>query len=198
MQPLIDLVRGLDIIDPFLTLHGFEFENYENGQGTGGQFTVATFLKGRKKFIINYRYSIGQVTYQYDSSKICHDFYLDQLGLADRKKLPDFRSDDKLLAFTHLLYDFEFLIEDFFDGECHQLKEFSELQDNVISEYGGKAREEFNLQLDKDRIDDARQKFKNKEFKNSIEVYKTVEARILLNDLDNRLIDYCERHFDAV
>jgi len=196
MQPLIDLVRGLDVIDDFLTQHGFEFENYENGLGSGGQFTVATFKSGRKKFILNYRSSIGQVVYQFDNHTVCHDFYLDLLGLADKKKLPDFHSEDKLLAFTHLLHDFEFLTEDFFDGECQKLTVFSKLQDNVISEYGGKAREEYYLQLDKNRIEEARQKFKNKDFKGSIEIFETVEIRSLMNDLDKRLISYCEQHLE--
>jgi len=195
MQPLADLIKGIEVLEPFLTQHGFEFENYENGQGSGGQFTAATFVNGSKKFIINYHFSIGQVIYQFDSAKVCHDFYLDQLGLADMKKLPDFHSEDKLIAFTHLLHDFELLISDFFDGECRQLKAFSKLQDNVISEYGGKEREEYDLNLDKDRIEEARQKFKSKDFKRSIEIYRTVQIRGLLNDLDNRLIDFCERHF---
>jgi len=195
MQPLTDLVKGIEVLEPFLSQHGFEFEKYENGQGSGGQFTVASFVNGRKKFIVNYRFSIGQVIYQYDSAKVCHDFYLDQLGLADKKKLPDFHSDDKLIAFTHLLHDFEFLINDFFDGECRHLKAFSKLQENVISEYGGKEREEYDLNLDKERIEEARQKFKSKDFKRSIEIYRTVEIRSLLNALDNRLIDFCERQF---
>jgi len=192
MQPLKDLVKGLDVLDDFLTQHGFEFENYENGHGSGGQFTVATFVNGRKKFILGYRSSIGQVVYQFDNATICHDFYIDQLGLADKKKLPDFHSEDKLFAFTTLLHDFEFLTEDFFDGECQNLKAFSKLQDNVISEYGGKARDEYYQQLDNARIEEARQKFRNKDFKSSIEIYRTVVLRSLLNDLDSRLITYCE------
>jgi len=195
MQPLTDLVKGIEVLEPFLTQHGFEFENYENGQGSGGEFTLATFVSGRKKIIINYRFSIGQVIYQFDSAKVCHDFYLDQLGLADKKNFPDFDSEDKLIAFTCLLHDFELLINDFFDGDCRHLEVFSNLQDNVILEYGGKAREEYDLNLDKDRIEEARQKFKNKDFKRSIEIYRTVEIRGLLNDLDSRLIDFCERHF---
>jgi len=194
MQPLTDLVKGIEVLEPFLTQHGFKLENYENGLCPGGQFTVATFINGPKRFIIDYHYSIGQVIYQFDNSKVCHDFYLDQLGLAEKKKLPDFHSENKLIAFTHLLHDFKFLTNDFFDGDCRQLKALSKLQDNVILEYGGKAREEYDLKLDKDRIEEARQKFKNKDFKRSIEIYRTVEVRGLLNDLDNQLINFCETH----
>jgi len=86
MQPLTDLVRGLETLNPFLAQHGFGFQSYENGQCTCGQFTMGTYINVRKKFIINYRLLIGQVIYQYDHSKIGHDFYLDQLGLADKKK----------------------------------------------------------------------------------------------------------------
>jgi len=194
MQPLIDLVRGLDIINPFLTQYGFEFQGYDNGQGSGGQFTMATYINAHKKFIINYRFLIGHVIYQYDHSKIGHDFYLDQLGLADKKKLPDFHTQDKLLAFQYLLNDFEYLKEDFFDGECLKLIAFSKLQENVVSGYGGKTRMEYDQQLDKDRIEEARQKFRSKDFKGSVGIYRSVEIRSLLNELDSRLIEYAEKH----
>jgi len=112
-----------------------------------------------------------------------------------KKKLPDFHSQDKLLAFRNLLNDFELLEEDFFDGECHKLIAFSKLQENVVSGYGGKMRVEFDLQLDKVRIEEARQKFRIKDFKGSLENYRREEMRSLMNDLDNRLIGYAERHF---
>ncbi len=192
MQPLKDLVEGLDILNLFLTQHGFEFEDYENGQGSGGQFTVAIFVKGRKKFILSYHSFIGQVVYQFDNATICHDFYIDQLGLTNKKKLPDFHSEDKYLAFKYLLHDFDLLTEDFFDGECQKLMAFSKLQDNVISEYGGKAREEYKQKRDSARIEEARSKFSNKDFKSSLEIYRTVEVRSLLNNLDSQLIKYCE------
>jgi hypothetical protein len=194
MQPLADLTKGLEILEPFLRQHGFVFDNYENGQGSGGQFTVATYTNGPKKFIISYHFSIGQVVYQYDQSLVCHDFYLDQLGVADKKRLPRFQSEDKLLAFNQILLDFDFLIDDFFEGQCIKLIEFSKLQANVITEYGGKAREECNIKLDEDRITEAREEFKQKEFKKSRETYSTVEHKNLLNDLDNRIIDYDEHH----
>ena len=194
MQPLIELIRGLDILNPFLTQYGFEFEKYENGQGSGGEFTVASFLNGHKKFIVNYRFSIGQVIYQHDFSTVCHDFYLDQLGLADKKKIPDFHSEDQLIAFRHLLHDFEFLVEDFFEGQCLKLREFSKLQDNIITGYGATAHEEYYLQSDKERIEEARQKFKNKNFERSIEIYQAIECKGLLNDLDNKIIEFCEHH----
>jgi len=92
------------------------------------------------------------------------------------------------------LHDFEFLVEDFFEGQCLKLREFSKLQDNIITEYGAKAREEYYLKIDKDRIEEARQKFKNKNFERSIEIYQAIECKGLLNDLDNKIIEFCEHH----
>ncbi|HEY3388382.1 MAG TPA: hypothetical protein VGK38_02345 [Prolixibacteraceae bacterium] len=194
MQPLLDLARGIEILEPFLTQHGFEFDNYETGKGSEGNSTVVTFINGRKKFTLSYGSFIEQVVYQYDDAEIRHDAYLDQLGQVGKKNLNDFHYEDKLLAFRLILYDFEYLIDDFFDGECRKLLSFSKLRTNAPSEPVGKTREELDLHLDKARIEEARLKFKNKDFKSSMEIYNTVESKNLLNALDNRLIDFCEKH----
>jgi hypothetical protein len=76
--------------------------NIENGRGSGGQFTIATYKKGHKKFIIGYRFSIGELGYPFNHFKVGHTFYLDHLGLADKKQFPGFQSDDKVLAFKRV------------------------------------------------------------------------------------------------
>jgi len=193
MQPLTDLTKGLEILEPFLTQYGFRFDNFENGKGSGGQFTIATYINGHKKFIIGYRYSIGELGYQFDNFKVGHTFYLDHLGLADKKQFPDFQSDDKLIAFRHILHDFNFLVGDFFAGSCTKLIEASKLQDKFIKEHNAKAQEEYNTHSDKIIIDRARQKFKDKEYKKTLELYATVERKNLLNEVDKKTIAYCER-----
>jgi hypothetical protein len=102
MEPLKDLIKGLEILEPFLGRHGFALDNHENGKGSGGQFTVATFKNGRKSYIIGYRFSIGELGYQFDNFQVGHPFYLDHLGFTDKKQFPGFQSDDKLLAFRHI------------------------------------------------------------------------------------------------
>jgi hypothetical protein len=129
MEPLTDLTNGLQILEPFLIRYGFTFDNYENGKGSGGQFRIATYKKRQKKFIIGYRFSIGELGYQFDDFRVGHTFYLDHLGFADNKQFPDFQSDDKLLAFKHILHDLEFLVGDFFVGSCDRLIEAAKLQD---------------------------------------------------------------------
>ena len=194
MQPLPALTQGLEILNPFLTKQGFKFDDYENGKGVGEQFTVGTYINGNKKFILSYHPSIGQVIYQFDKAKIYHDFYLDQLGLAYKKKFQDFLSADKLLAFTHILHDFEFLVDDFFQGQCIKLKEFSKQQDNILADYNKKSHEEFSIRFDKIRIETARDEFGRKDFKKTMGIYSKVENKNLLNDLDKNIIAYCKRH----
>jgi hypothetical protein len=193
MQPLTDLSKGLEILEPFLKRYGFVFDNYENGKGSGGQFTIATFKNGRKKLIIGYRFSIGELGYHFDNFKVGHIFYLDHLGLANKKQFPDFQSEDKLLAFRHILYDFEFLVDDFFIGSCDKLVQAAKLQDKFVKEHDEKAQKEYENHFDQMKIDRARQKFKEKNYKETLEIYRTVEQKLLLHEFDKKTIAYCKR-----
>ncbi len=193
MQPLTELTKGLEVLEPFLIRYGFTFDNYQNGKGSGGQFTVATYTNRNKKFVIGYRYSIGELYYQFDNFKIGHTFYLDHLGFADKKEFPDFQSDDKLLAFRHILHDLDFLIDDFFEGSCKQLIEAAKLAEKFMKEHNEKSQEEYNNHWDKIIIDRARQKFKDKEYKKTLEIYATVVRKNLLSEVDKKTIAYCER-----
>jgi hypothetical protein len=193
MQPLTELTKGLEVLEPFLKRYGFVLDNYENGKGSGGQFTIATYINGLKKFIIGYRYSIGELGYQFDNFKIGHKFYIDHLGFADKKQFPDFQSDDKLLAFRHILHDLDFLVDDFFMGQCTKLIEASKLQDKFLKEHNEKAQEEYNNHFDKVTIERARQKFKDKDYKTALEIYAKVEHKNLLSEVDKKTIEYCER-----
>jgi len=195
MQPLQDLTKGLKILEPFLAQYDFGFESNENFKGSSGHFTLARYKNKSKEFILAYDFSIAKIVYQYDDFVVSHDFYLDKLGYAYNKNFHDFQTNDKLLPFTQILYDFEFLVNDFFEGECIRLREFAKLQDNIITEYDKKAREGYNLEFDKMRIEKARIEFRKKDFKKSIEIYKSVEYNQLINDLDKKIIAYCKQQF---
>lgn len=194
MQLLTDLTEGLQLLEPFLLMHGFEPDDYEYHKRQDGQFIGATYRDGLKKFHIGYSFMIGQVAYQYDNSKVYHDFYLEQLGLADRKRFNHFQSAETLKSFNYILQDFELLVEDFFKGQCLKLVEISKIQDKIITSYEKDAHEEFSLQFDKIRIDAARDEFGNKEFKKCIGIYNKVEHPKLFNTLDYKIIDYCRLH----
>ena len=84
--------------------------------------------------------------------------------------------------------------EDFFKGECIRLKEISKLHENIIAEYDKKAREGYNIEFDKLRIEKARHEFRSKNFKKSLEIYKSIEYKELMNKLDEKVIEFCLIH----
>jgi len=194
MDALEGLETGLEVLEPFLQQHHFGFDTYETIKGSSGQFTFAKYKNEHKQFILGYNYSVGQVVYQYDNLQLSHDIYLNQLGLASKQRFQDVQTNNKLLPFTYLLQDFKFLVDDFFKGECVKLKEFSILHENIITEYDKKAREGYNIQFDNLRIGKAREEFKIKNFKRSLQIYMTVEYKNLISELDENIIAYCERN----
>ncbi len=194
MQPLPELINGLKIIEPFLFQYGFELENFENGQGSGGQFTTAIYTKDCKKFIIGYRFSIGVTSYQCESSIVTHDFYLDNLGFAENRKFPDFQSDDKLQSFFHLLHDFSFIIHDFFMGQCIELRKIAELQKRHYAELQNRLYLEEEQKNNRLIIEKARQQFKNKNYHGCLDTYKTVGINYTLTTFDVKTISWCKQH----
>jgi hypothetical protein len=44
-------------------------------------------------------------------------------------------------------------------------------------------------------IEKAREDFKKKDFKKSLEIYGSVENKDLLEELDKKIIEFCELHF---
>jgi len=194
MHPQHGLVEGLEILNPFLKQHNFGLDNYESLKGSSGEFTLAKYKNDRKTFVLGYRFSIGQVAYQFEESAVSHDFYLNKLGFGDKKHFDDFQGEDKLLPFTNILYDFEYVSEDFFVGECNRLKEIARLENNMITEYDKKAREGYNLAFDKLRIDQARQEFRDKNFIKCLELYASIDFKELMNELDEKIIVFCQKH----
>jgi len=194
MQLIQELTNGLKILEPFLKGYGFELDEYGVEKKPEGHFAVATYKNKSKKFIIDYHFSVGQVLYQYENSIASHPFYLDNLGFEDKKLHKGFISVVQHEEFNHILHDFEYLTDDFFKGECQKLQKISALKDNIITEVDRKIRIEKSLQFDSFRIEKARQYFSKKEFQKCLEIYRFVDNKDLLGELDNKAIEYCKRH----
>lgn len=193
MELLANLEKGLEVIEPYLKQHDFGFKDFENFKGPNGRFTFVKYKNGLKEFHLGYDFSIRHVVYQFDSFAVSHDFYLNKLGFADKKMFNGAQTDDELFAFSNILHDFNFLVNDFFKGECIRLKEISRFRENIIAEYGKKAPDDYNLEFDKLRIERARQEFRSKNFPQSLEIYRSIEYKELLNALDEKLIEFCTR-----
>lgn len=189
-----DIKKGLEIITPFLTTHDFELDSFLSGKDLEDDFAVVSFKKERKQFIIDYRFSIGQALYKFDNSIISHPFYLNQLGFENKIWHKDFLSDQRLDGFKQILHDFEFVVDDFFKGECNKLKEFAELEKSVTSELDRNILIERAIRFDKVVIEKARQEFRAKELKMCLDTYSLVGDQNLIADLDKKIIEYCKRN----
>ena len=63
-----------------------------------------------------------------------------------------------------------------------------------MSEIHEEAHKEFSPQFDENRIESARQEFRKKDFKKSISIFRKVENTNLFNELDKKIIEYCDQH----
>lgn len=189
MIKLVNLTDGLEIIEPFLGKHGFKFEGYEYINKKDGLLTQASYHNAGKKIIIGFGYSVQQIIYQYNNLELSHFFYMDKLGFADIKRFPDFQFDDKHLSFKNILLDFKYLEDDFFMGSCAQLTQFANLHDELI-----KAQEKFEYKYEAFKVEQARKEFRKKEYDNCMELYQSIEHKELLNDLDNKIVEFCAKN----
>lgn len=194
MQHLKDLSKGLEKLDPFLKKYGFESDIYDTDININGHFTLASYKNENKKFIIDQSFRIEKVLYQCDDAIVCHPFYLDQLGFADKKKHNNFLQNSKIDAFHDILNDFEYLVDDFFRGECYNLKKIAELQENIITEVDREIRKVNSFRLDNIKVEKARREFRNKEYLICLNIYKFIDNKNLLVDLDYKIMEYCNRH----
>ena len=194
IEPLADFEKGIKILEPFLTHYDFDFKGFEDFKESGRHFTFAKFKNERKEFNLGYHFSVGQIIYMFDSLTIGHDFYLDKLGFAGKRMFQDIQTEDKILPFKHILSDFDFLVEDFFKGECIRLQEYARLKENIIAEYDKKAREGYNRQFDELRIQQARLEFKNKNYQKCLDIYLSIDFKSLINDLDEKIIEFSKNH----
>jgi len=194
MTPSSEFIAGLKTLEPFLFNYGFKLDNMETQQASGGQFTNATYINGKKKFIIGYRYSVGRLDYHFDKSVAMHNFYLEGLGYADKIQYPNSQSEDLQTSFRHILADFEYLKDDFFLGQCVELKKIAILQIKYYEELQTKLYADEELKNNKRIIDKARQQFKIKNYKRCIDIYKTVGKNYALTEFDKITLQRCYEH----
>ena len=110
-------MRGCTILDGILSMHGFERGGLTSGMGSGGCFATTDYTNGSRKLELHYRYSLGLVTYHFDSLSLGHEAYMYAvLGPAGGNKYPGFW-DDPLEAFRGLAHDIEKFAVAFLAGD---------------------------------------------------------------------------------
>jgi hypothetical protein len=119
---------GRQILGAVLEPHGFEYRQGGRGQGSGGNFESAEFVRGDRKVELHFRYSLGQVRYHLGDVSISHEEYMRHTGHRSDAKYPGF-SSDPLDGFRHLAADLHAFCGDFISGGGATLREAKKASD---------------------------------------------------------------------
>ena len=107
MNPTEAIEAGRVILEPVLSQHGFAFEMGPSGQGSGGIFASAAFVRAEWRLELHYRGSLGMVSYHMGEAGVTHEQYMQAvLGKRGISRYPGF-SIDPLDAFRDLASDLQ-------------------------------------------------------------------------------------------
>jgi hypothetical protein len=107
------LKRGCTILEPVLARFNFQLNSIQSGKGSGGTFASTEFVNGDRKIELNFRYSLGMVTYCFGSYSLSHEDYMRVVvDPSVKNRYPGF-SDEPLDAFEGLKYDLEHFANSF-------------------------------------------------------------------------------------
>jgi len=116
MSPSEILLRGVEILDPVMRLHGYAFTFREADKGSGGDFAWGEYVRGERRLELHFRRSLGLVAYRGGPSVVQHEHYMRaKLGRNGGNQYPGF-SDEPLDGFRHLAHDLEQYASEFLSG----------------------------------------------------------------------------------
>jgi len=117
------LLKGVEILDPIMKRHGFEFVLGKAGRGSGGNFATGKYVKGNRILEIHFRHTLGLVTYHIGRDSLRHEIYMRALlGKNGSNRYPCF-SDDPLDGFRALRSDLENYCSDFLEGNGERFRQ---------------------------------------------------------------------------
>ena len=116
-SPKSILLEGKAILDPVLGKAGFEWRLQAEGQGSGGGFCRAEYIRKPWRLSLSFRHSLGLVTYHLGARSLEHADYMRLvLDEGQPSQYPGF-SQDPLDGFRHLASDLTKHGKIFLDGQ---------------------------------------------------------------------------------
>jgi hypothetical protein len=120
-DPKSILLEGITLLDPVLSVHGFEFRLEKSGNSSGGPFAYGSYVRGDRRLELHLRYSLGLVTYFIGPDSLGHEDYMRLVGVWGQNSYPD-TPKTSLDSFLSLAKDLEAFGSDFLNGSGEQFR----------------------------------------------------------------------------
>ena len=114
-RPAEDLREGMEVLQPLMQGHGFEYRAGSEGKGSGGPFASGSFVRGDRRLELHVRYSLGLVSYHVGFASLDHESYMRLLGVYGSNRYPGFDGSNREV-FERLRDDLREFGGDFLSG----------------------------------------------------------------------------------
>jgi hypothetical protein len=108
--------RGVELLTPLFTAHGFAYEPGLADNGSGGFFARGAFVRDNRRLEFSTRYTLGEVVYRVGDRWLAHEDFMRVTAGRGNHRYPGF-SDDPLDAFRDLAADLNQFGGSFFTGD---------------------------------------------------------------------------------
>jgi hypothetical protein len=187
---------GVKILGPVLDAHGFHFEGESRRRepslvGLGPEVAFGEFVRGDRRLLVEFFYSLGPVKYYVGDLWIEHARYMRVLGVETGENAYPGFSDDPLDAFRHLRTDLERFGSDFLAGDAsiliraasEEAERRPELQRRQMARYTGD-------DVDRRR---ARELFRSKKYAEVVTVLESLEYPEFMDDFERKILEVARR-----
>src|SRR5688500_3971701 len=121
------LQNGAAILEPLFTSHGWTFSGWSMAQepsllGRGPRYYVSTFHRAARSVELQFRSSLGPVSYHVGEAILSHEGYLDYLEMPkEERSYPGF-SENPIDEFEHLRLDLQRFLSEFLQGDAQSFE----------------------------------------------------------------------------
>ena len=117
MFPTEAIAAGRQILDALMASAGFHFEAGDSGQGSGGRFATASYIRGDRRLSFSFRWALGCVEYRIGDSVLDHNDYMRLLGAYGGSEYCRFSRESPLAGFEAVRHDLDRFCSDFLHGD---------------------------------------------------------------------------------
>jgi hypothetical protein len=187
---------GVKILVPVLDAHSFHFEGESTRRepslvGLGPEVAFGEFVRGDRRLLVEFVYSLGPVKYYVGDLWIEHAPYMRALGVETGENAYPGFSDDPFDAFRHLRTDLERFGSDFLAGDASILIRAAseeadrrpELRRRLMASYTGD---------DADRRR-ARELFRAQKYAEVVTVLESLKYPEFMDDFERRILEVARR-----